>query len=63
MEWPSLTANSLLDNESIVISSAYVSPDTSLLDIRVTVAWIDRRVSTTTANTRSIALETLIARP
>ncbi|MGB4520484.1 MAG: type II secretion system protein, partial [Candidatus Omnitrophota bacterium] len=54
VEWPSLTANSLLDNESIVISSAYVSSDTSLLDIRVTVTWIDRRVSTTTTNTRSI---------
>lgn len=62
-KWPSLIANSLLDNESIVISSAYVLPGTSLLDIKVTVVWIDRRVTTTTSNTRSIDLETLIARP
>lgn len=63
VKWPVLITNSLLDYESITISSAYVAPGTSLLDIKVAITWIDRRVSTTTSNTRSIALNTLIARP
>lgn len=63
VKWPVLITNSLLDYESITISSAYVAPGASLLDIKVAITWIDRRVSTTTSNTRSIALNTLIARP
>lgn len=54
VKWPSLTSNSLLDQEYFVISVT----GTDILDIALTVNWKDRKV-----RNRSITLQTLIAEP